>query len=121
MNKVAVIGSRYFEDFDRAALILDRFSVGEVVSGGAAGADSVAEKYAESRGLPMKVFLPRFKTDPGVPYHPKWFFERNRQIVDYADFVVAFWDMKSNGTRYTLEYARKVGKETHVFRLKGEK
>ena len=36
---------------------------------------------------------------------------RNKQIVDYADKIVAFWDGSSKGTLSVIRYAQKLGKE----------
>ncbi|MBQ6599911.1 MAG: hypothetical protein IJH79_20370, partial [Lentisphaeria bacterium] len=40
----------------------------------------------------------------------KAFLERNKQIVDRSDILLAVWDGKSRGTKNTLSYARKAGK-----------
>lgn len=72
----------------------------EIVSGGAQGVDSLAKECAEAFGFRYTEFLPDYgeygRTAPLV---------RNRQIVDHSDFVLAFWDYRSNGTRATLAYA----------------
>ena len=36
---------------------------------------------------------------------------RNRYLVDHADFLIAVYDGKPGGTKYTVEYARKKGLE----------
>lgn len=36
---------------------------------------------------------------------------RNRYLVDHANFLIAVYDGKPGGTRYTVEYARKKGLE----------
>jgi hypothetical protein len=33
--------------------------------------------------------------------------KRNHHIVDAADQLIAFWDEKSKGTKYTIDLARK--------------
>ena len=51
-------------------------------------------------------------------YTPDCFFVRNRFMVDESDLVVAFWNEKNEGgTAYTVNYARKQGKETNVISL----
>lgn len=107
--RVAVVGSRTFMDYAAMCQTLDRLPVTEIVSGGARGADKLAERYAHERSLPVRVFLPKHQLDRSVPYHAKWYLDRNREIVDYADHVVAFWDGHSNGTRYTIDYATRTG------------
>lgn len=105
--KVAVIGSRSFDDYDKMAKVLDELNITELVTSGARGADSLAQKYAEIKGIPCKLFLPLHQTDPSVKYHVKWFFVRNKELVDYADHVVAFWNGLSKGTKSTIDYAKK--------------
>ena len=43
---------------------------------------------------------------------------RNREIVEYADKIIAFWDGKSRGTRFVIEYANKIGKPCEVVMIK---
>ncbi len=38
---------------------------------------------------------------------------RNRALVDICDILVAVYDGKSGGTKYTVDYARKKGREIH--------
>ena len=40
---------------------------------------------------------------------------RNRQIVEYADLVLLFWDGSSHGTRHVLELCRTLSKPHHLF------
>ena len=54
---VAIIGSRTFTDYERAeefvnALELD---ISRIISGGARGADAIAERYAAEHGIPITV------------------------------------------------------------------
>ena len=37
------------------------------------------------------------------------FYERNRALVDGADWIVAWWDGTTSGTGYTVRYARSLG------------
>jgi len=49
-------------------------------------------------------------------YTPACFFERDRALVEAASLVIAVYDGRpAGGTRYTLRYARKAGREVrHV-------
>ena len=40
---------------------------------------------------------------------------RNRQIVDYADLVLLFWDGSSHGTRHVLNLCRSLSKPHRLF------
>lgn len=111
--KIAVIGSRSFRRYDFMKQSLDSLNLGisEIVSGGATGADRLSEKYAKDIDVPTKIFYPQFKQYKH-PYH-----HRNRLIAEYCDKLVAFWDGHSTGTKYTMNYAKRIGKEVIVFKF----
>ncbi len=108
--KIAIIGSRglHVENFDEYL----PENVTEIVSGGAKGIDSDAEAYANANGIKMTVFLPDYnRYKRGAPIKRN---KRNKQIVDYADEVLAFWDGSSRGTLSVIEYCRKKEKKVTV-------
>ncbi len=81
----------------------------EIVSGGAKGIDTCAKEFALENGIKYTEFLPDYnRYKKGAPL------VRNRQIVEYADVVVAFWDGKSRGTKYVLDYCAKLSKHVRV-------
>ncbi len=106
--KVAVVGSRTLQDVDLAAYIPPEAE--EIITGGAYGIDTLAEQYANSRGIPVRVFRPAYEL------LGKWApLARNDQIVDAADLVVAVWDGVSTGTRYTINRAQKLNKPVKIY------
>ncbi|MEK0346434.1 MAG: SLOG family protein [Nitrosopumilus sp.] len=111
MKKIAVVGSRDFTDYLLLAEILELFfdKGFEIISGGAEGADSLAENYATRKRLKCTVF----KADWDVHGKSAGFI-RNQLIVDAADIVVAFWDGVSKGTKDTLDKAHKARKITLI-------
>jgi len=38
-------------------------------------------------------------------------------IVEACDELIAFWDEKSSGTKYTIGYARRMGKKVMIVRF----
>jgi hypothetical protein len=56
--KTAVVGSRDFYNYPDLFLELEKHDITEIVSGGARGADQLAQQYAAERLIPMTVFLP---------------------------------------------------------------
>ena len=104
--KIAIIGSRKIKNPD-----IEKFvsTDDEIVSGGAVGVDSAAAKFARRHGLKLTELLPQYeKYGRGAPII------RNREIVDYAEKVVAFWDGRSRGTLSVVEYAQKTGKPCEI-------
>lgn len=105
--KLAVIGSRNFNNYEKLKSILDKYQdvIIEVVSGGAHGADSLAEKWANERGKKVTVFLPdwgKFGKSAGLV--------RNKKIIESCDKCVAFWDGKSRGTKNSIDLCKKLNK-----------
>lgn len=100
--KTAIVGSRSFSDEYLMIITLSKYSITHVISGGARGADSLAEAYADINNLPKTIILPdwdRFGRSAG--------FIRNKLIVNASEQVIAFWDGYSKGTADTIMYARK--------------
>ena len=58
MKSVAVIGSRSFADYDLLQNTLMHYKICKIISGGAKGADSLAERYATNHGIELVVFKP---------------------------------------------------------------
>lgn len=107
--KLAIVGSRIFKDYGKLVEILYPLlaETTEIISGGASGADTLAENYAENFAIKCTIFKPDWDK------HGKSAgFIRNQRIVDAADIVVAFWDGKSKGTKDTLDKARQANKTT---------
>lgn len=96
--KVAIIGSRNFEQFNFQK-ILDNIpgNCTEIVSGGAKGIDTIAADIAEALHLKFTCFKPEYHI-----YAKSAPLKRNQQIVDYSDYILAVWDIKSKGTMHVL-------------------
>lgn len=107
--KVAVIGSRSLTIQNLEEYLPQ--GVTEIVSGGAKGIDTCAKEYACREGLKLTEFLPDYQRyGRGAPL------QRNLEIIDYADEVIAFWDGQSRGTRFVIEECRKQGKKVIIYR-----
>ena len=104
--KIAVVGSRGITVDDIGRYVGD---FEEIVSGGAVGVDSCAEAYARKNGIRFTVFLPEYER-----YGRAAPIVRNKEIVDYADKVLVFWDGSSKGTLSVIKYAEKVGKSCEI-------
>ena len=105
--RIGIVGSRYFTDLKLMMKVIkynmrDREEITQIVSGGAKGADTLAERYAEGKGIETKVFLPDWDT-----HGKKAGFLRNIDIVQNSDLVFAFWDGISAGTKHSIDLCKK--------------
>lgn len=107
--KVIVAGSRDFKDYKLLKRKLDIILKNHqdkniiIVSGMASGADTLAIKYAKSKGYKVAKFPVdwSFGKEAG--------FLRNIQMIEYADACILFWDGISRGTMHTKKLAEKKG------------
>lgn len=111
MFRVIIAGTRTFSNYPlladyadkKLAAVKERDSI-EIVSGGASGADALGERYARERGYSLKIFPAEWKQ-----YGRKAGPIRNRQMAEYADALLAYWDGKSRGTAGMIELAKEYG------------
>lgn len=128
--KIAVTGSRSIQDADTVFMHLDKtidWLVKEgwidaeepvsIVSGGAKGVDTLAKMYADINDYDFFLYKPYHLVDNRTEYDPKYFFARNKQIVDNADYIVVFWDGESHGTAHVLKLCNKSKKPYQLIRM----
>ena len=113
--KIIVAGGRDFDDYDLLCETLDDMFAGfapeymEVVSGGATGADSLGEKWADIYGFSVDKFPANWKE-----YGKAAGAIRNIEMAKVSDWLVAFWDGKSKGTKHMIDTALKHRLEIRV-------
>ena len=122
-KKVAVIGSRIFDDKKRLYDVLtkNRDRIKLIISGGAAGADTFATMWATDYGIPYLVF-PALWRDPDTGEFNKGAgFKRNRKIIEQCDVVVAFMVKGgSPGTRHSIQIAEQLQKPIKIIEFQPE-
>lgn len=112
---IAVSGSRSFknykkfkEEFKKSLDLLSKkknFKMKEIVTGGAKGTDQLAEKYAKENHIEVIILKPEWKI------HGRYAgIKRNKDIIDRCNYLVAFWDGNSNGTKSAIDYSKKCKK-----------
>lgn len=115
---VAIVGSRGFNDYllmkgvilFKLRKLKKKVRDLNIISGGARGADSLAEKFASEYGLPIKVFIPEWDKKGSSAG-----FDRNKEIIKESDMVFAFWDGYSTGTMHSIGLAKTYQKALIVF------
>ena len=108
--KLLVVGSRSIENFDLSKYISKEVSL--IISGGAKGVDTLAEKYADKHGISKLILRHNYNL-----YGKAAPLLRNKLMVEICDSVLIVWDGKSNGTKYTIDYAKKCGKDFSLVTL----
>lgn len=120
MFTVLVAGSRTYNDYEEFVRIMDKVLENQtevqLVSGGARGADSMAEAYAAARHIPIKVFPADWKQ-----YGKSAGYRRNRQMHEFlAQFknrgCILFWDGQSKGTQHNIGLADEFDTPLRIWR-----
>lgn len=113
--KVIIAGSRDVIDAKIVykAIESSGFDITEVISGMAAGPDMIGYKWAIENNILVKR-MPALWMVNGV-LNRNAGFERNHEMGDYAQSLIAVWDGKSNGTKDMIKYMRKLNKPCFVY------
>ena len=116
-----VVGSRTFSDYILLKRKLDHILQNKkhivIVSGGAKGADQLAEKYAKENGYFLKIFPAEWdKYGKSAGYIRN---EKMHQFINnFSDRgVVAFWKDESKGTAQNFELAKKYNNQIRVIKI----
>ena len=113
--KTIIAGSRDITDFQ---LIVDciefvdrSFPITEVVCGEARGVDRCGKNWARAMEIPVSSFLPDWRLGS------KAALDRNQEMAEYGDFLLAVWDGISTGTQHMIRCATNEGLGIMVFRF----
>jgi len=109
--KLAIIGSRGFNDYELVKKVLSDYKekVTLVISGGAKGADTLGEKWANDNNIKTLIYPAEWDK-----YGKKAGHIRNTDIINSCDFCIAFWDGKSTGTQDSIKKAKQMNKEVLI-------
>lgn len=110
--RLIIAGSRSFRDYnilvDNIEILCFKCDVSphdlEIISGGAVGADSLGEIYAQKNNLPLTIMKANWDV------HGKSAgMVRNSNMSEIADACIVFWDGKSRGSKNMIDIATKKG------------
>ena len=109
--KVIIAGSRDIVDMQvlEEALKDSKFTVTEVVCGGARGADTLGRLWAEKHDIPVRMFLAQWNK-----YGRSAGYRRNDEMAQYGDSLIALWDGQSRGTQHMIQSMNKLNKTVFV-------
>jgi hypothetical protein len=111
--RVVIAGGREFGNYELLREICDEHILpdSEIVSGGARGTDKLGERYAKETGRGLKIFPADWDKHGKGAGHI-----RNKQMAEYSDMLIAFWDGESKGTKNMIETSKKLGLILYVHR-----
>jgi len=114
--KTIIAGSRTITDWQILAAAINAcpWEITEVVSGGAAGVDTLAEEFAIEMGLRCLVIPAEWKT-----HGKRAGYMRNEVMLTHARHLLAVWDGASRGTRHTVQRAKQQGAEVFLYEVRG--
>lgn len=116
--KIAIVGYRKFNDYSKfleeisSALIKWDWEITEIVSGGADGADTLAELFAAELDVPITIHKAQWYRY-GRAAGPV----RNGLIVKDSDAMIAFLHPNSRGTKDSIRQMDEAGKPIHIIKL----
>lgn len=113
--KVAIVGYRKFNDYSKfleevsSVLQARDWEITEIVSGGAAGTDTLAELFAAELNIPITIHEAQWYRY-GRAAGPV----RNRRIVKDSNVMIAFLHADSQGTKNSIKQMAEAGKPVHI-------
>lgn len=119
-KRVVIAGSRNFSDYALFSSVVDKclsrirneYDI-IILSGHCSGADMMAERYAKENGYGLEVFPADWSL--GRKAGPL----RNKQMVDIADYAIAF-PSGGRGTQSLINFAHQKGIPTKVYPVQTE-
>lgn len=115
--KVIIAGSRNFNNYDFLQTKIDelKLNITEIICGEARGADLLGKQYGINHNIPIKSFPAKWDK-----YGKSAGYIRNKEMAEYADYLIAFWDGKSRGTNHMINIMRDLNKHGSIFIYKEE-
>lgn len=103
--KVLVCGGRDYSDREYLYRVLNltarELGAFTVVQGDCRGADRMAGDWAIKYGMKVEIFPANWDVHGKAAG-----FIRNKEMIEVADRVIAFWDGQSRGTAHTIQLAQ---------------
>jgi hypothetical protein len=84
-----------------------------VIHGGASGVDSYASEWCKLNNVLEWVIRPRNS-------NKEEYLRRNCMMIGMSDHIIAFWDGKSRGTKFVIDYAEHYNERIEVYTFEEE-
>ena len=102
--KLMIAGSRSITEFDFSDYIPKETKL--IITGGASGIDTIAEKYADTHKISKLILRPKYNL-----YGKAAPLKRNEEMIALADLILVVWNGKSRGSKFTIDTAKKLNKQ----------
>lgn len=120
--KLIVAGGRDFSDYALLSKCIMDIALVEypdkaisIVSGMAKGADSLGYMFAVENNVRKYIFPADWNQ-----YGKRAGMLRNKQMGNFSDVLLAFWDGQSRGTQQMIQFMGSLGKPVHIVRYTQE-
>lgn len=114
--RLGIVGYRNYNDYENFCIEVNKYLNGVkpemIISGGATGVDTMAQRYAQEYNIKMEIYLAEWNK-----YGKKAGPLRNSQIIKYSTDILAFVSKKSIGTIDTINKAIKENKKIKIINL----
>ena len=113
MRIYGIVGNRSGFTYERIKQVLDKHCITSndtIVSGGAIGVDTYAQRYAKEIGAKLIIYYPNPSENS-----PNRYFTRNLSIALECDELIAFSKKSRGGTYNTINHVRVLNKKVSVF------
>lgn len=115
--KIIIAGGRNFNDYNVVKHVCDKYTKDkynsiEVVCGMAKGVDLLGKKWGDDNGYNIKEFPANW-----VKYRSSAGPIRNKQMAEYGNVLIAFWDSNSKGTKNMIDIAKDLGLDIIIFKI----
>lgn len=115
--KLAIVGSRSINNDE---LVIDFINecypnlsgINLVISGGASGVDTIAEKYAKENKIKTKIFKPDWEK-----YGEQAHSIRNSNIISACKECIIIWDGYSECTKQDIDLCKEMNKKCYIYNL----
>ena len=103
---LGIVGYRNYNDYENFKIHIKDFinkygNIDKIISGGASGTDSLADRYAKENNIPLVVYVPEWNKY-GKYAGPK----RNQYIINDSTHIIAFLSSISKGTYDSINRAK---------------
>ena len=110
--RIIIAGTRWFNNYrlfvEKCDEILKQYENIEIISGGAQGVDTMAEKYAKAKHYKFTLYEAQWSTSGRSAGYI-----RNVRMAENADVLIAIWNGNSFGTKHMIDIASNKGLKVH--------